>query len=118
MKTVTEIKVRNVKVGDIIQETTEETYYILGTGKSVTQTETKRWYVQGKCQSPSNMHRSWVQVCSVKADGSYKLRTNRDGMIAKMPRSSAEASTGCITYGARNWLKSKTVTLISRKEGN
>lgn len=116
IKQRTEIKVRNIKVGDIIEETREETYYIMGTGNIVTQSETTRYYVQGKCQSPENMHRSWVQLCRVKADGTYKLRTERNGTITKMPR---KPTIGIqLTYGAQSWLKSKTVTLISRKEVN
>jgi len=109
MKTVTEIKVRNIKVGDIIEETTTETYYNIffgGGGETRTVTETHRYYVQGKIQSPNNMHASMIQLARIRKDGSINLHRNT------LTKNSKGA-----TY-ARHWMKSKTVTLISRKEVN
>jgi hypothetical protein len=109
MKLATEIKVRNVKVGDIIEDTTTETYYNIffgGGGETRTVTETQRYYVQGKIQSPNNIHASMIQLVPVRKDGSIRLHKNTLTKTVKGP-----------TY-ARHWMKSKTVTLISRKEVN
>lgn len=107
-------KVRNVKVGDIISVSSVETCYIIGEGRSHTWTETNRYYVQNKCQSPENMHRSWLQLCRIKTDGTYKLRKLSGGAINKMPRK-PEQHDSPILYGAQSWLKSAPVIIISRK---
>tara|TARA_R110000868_G_scaffold233628_1_gene487354 strand:+ start:15898 stop:16230 length:333 start_codon:yes stop_codon:yes gene_type:complete len=109
IKQRTEIKVRNIKVGDIIEETREETYYNIffgGGGETRTVSETTRYYVQGKIQSPNNMHASMIQLVPVRQDGSIRLHRNTLTKNSKGP-----------TY-AKHWMKSKTVTLISRKEVN
>ena len=109
-----EAKVRNIKVGDTISVRTEETCYIIGEGRSHTWTETNRYYIQGKCQDPKNMHRSYLQLCKMKADGTYKLRQLQGGVINKMPRK-AQPTDHPLNYGAQTWLKSRPVIIVSRK---
>jgi len=105
-----QIKVRNVKVGDIIEDTRDETYYGLSfNGSPVTVrkvTETTRYYVQGKIQDPHNRHRSLIQLRRIRKNGEIDLAKTTLNTKHK------------IAHGSRSWLKSMTVTLISRKAGN
>ena len=106
----TQIKVRNVKVGDIIEDTQVETHVSLSFGASPLTsrkvTVTKRYYVQGKIQDPNNAQRSLIQTIPVSKNGEIDLAKTTLNTKHK------------IAHGSRSWLKSMTVTLISRKQVN